>query len=143
MTKANSYKITRSYLMVFILIAVVGVLFTVFLESRIRSTATSRKNAWIGIETVEVTTPLVNQYDLTSSRGLLVTRVFMGSPAEVAGLHKGDVIRMWNGISTINQNQFHNLAKSVYVGQKIKLSIDRRGTPDMVYVKIGVRPGTY
>ncbi|MBF0252861.1 MAG: PDZ domain-containing protein [Candidatus Omnitrophica bacterium] len=143
MTKANSYKITKSYLMIYILIAVLGVLFTVFLESRIMSTAASRKDAWIGIETVEVNRALVKQYDMTSSRGLLVTRVFMGSPAEAGGLVKGDIIRMWNGISTINQNQFHNLAKSVYVGQKVQLSVDRNGKPDMVYVKIGIRPGTY
>ena len=48
--------------------------------------------AWLGIEAVDITKPMANQLDLSISGGVLVSRVIENSPADRAGLLRGDII---------------------------------------------------
>lgn len=47
---------------------------------------------WLGLVGVDVTPSIANYYKLSAMRGVLVIRVFRGSPAHEAGISEGDVL---------------------------------------------------
>jgi S1-C subfamily serine protease len=96
---------------------------------------------WLGVETLELTPATKRQFDIRSANGLLVARTFEGSPAGQAGIKDGDVIRLWNGVSVTGQDQFQHLIQTTELNKKVRVSIDRGGKTEMVYVKVGIRPG--
>ncbi len=101
------------------------------------------ENIWLGIEAMEITAALAKKYNIHSSRGLLVTRVFKGSTAEAAGIMSGDILRRWNGKSILNHKQFQRYIQKTHTNKKIKFSIDRNGAPLRISAKLGMRPGNF
>lgn len=98
-------------------------------------------NFWLGVETTELTPEIVSQYDLRSAHGVLVSRVFVDSPADRAGLKAGDVLRRWNGVSITTPEQLQTLLSKASANQEIRLAVVRQGTEFRVRVLLGVRPG--
>ena len=96
---------------------------------------------WLGVETIELTADVKKQFNLLVTSGILVSRVFMGSPAQVAGIKEGDVIQRWNGVSLTNQVQFQYLIQTALVDDWITFTVDRQGQHVLVYAKVGIRPG--
>jgi S1-C subfamily serine protease len=124
-------------------IAILAVAGTALLEWRKHWAIEGSRNVWLGVETVEVNRGIREQYRIESAHGLLVSRTFVGSPATVGGIKKGDVIRRWNGVSVTGQRQFQRLIDGAQVGQEVRFSIDRKGKPLLAHVQLGVRPGSF
>ena len=137
------YKIARENLIFFIILCIIGIFLTVFLGHKAHKDNVTGLKPWIGIESVELNTAIRNEYGIHSPNGLLISRVFMGSPAGIAGIDKGDIIRRWNGISIINLQQFKKLMQGAVVNESIKLTIDRQDKQLIIYVSLGRRPGTF
>lgn len=95
---------------------------------------------WLGIETIELTPDVKKQYDIQSTNGLLVSRTFVGSPAQIAGIKDGDVIRRWNGTSVISQEQLQYLIQTSKLGERITITVDRQGSPVLIYCQTALRP---
>ncbi len=125
---------------VLIFVAIVFVLLILFNkgESRIK---TVDPRLWLGVETIELTPAVKQQYDLLDSNGILVSRTFLGSPASIAGIKEGDVIQRWNGISILNQDQFQFLIQTADPGVPIVFTVDRQGQQARVSGRVGIRPG--
>ncbi|MBF0253593.1 MAG: PDZ domain-containing protein [Candidatus Omnitrophica bacterium] len=98
---------------------------------------------WVGVEAVELTPELQTRYDLKTQSGVLVSRVFWGSPAEIAGLKEGDVIRRLRGVSVTSLNQFGRLIKKMGVREEIRVEILQNGKLIQKSVTLGTRPGAY
>jgi len=125
-----------------IAIAVMAVLVAVFIdEINIPFIKTSDPRLWMGVETVELTAAIKKQYDIRSTNGILVSRVFVGSPAQISGIKDGDVIRRWGGISVTSQEQFQGLIQTSDSGARVKITVDRNGAPVLVFCRVGRRPG--
>jgi serine protease Do len=60
-------------------------------------------------------------------RGVVVTQVLEGTPAEKAGLKLGDVIVEYNGHSVESWEQFRGLIQDSTAGKPVKLLISRNG----------------
>ena len=58
------------------------------------------KNPWLGIVGLTLTREIAHYYGFPVDRGVLVTRVAEGSPAESAGLAEGDIILEISGAET-------------------------------------------
>ena len=140
----SSYNTTKNYFFLFIIIVFISITVKVFIDiEKNRLNAANGYSLWLGIETMELTPSIISQYNIHSDSGLLVTRTFIGSPAEVAGIQQGDILRRWNGISITSQNQLQKLISKASAKSRIKLSIDRNGKPILSYVVLGIRPGKF
>ncbi len=121
------------------LAAVIGFEVLLLLSDVRESQAAS--NLWLGVETVELTPAVASQYDLGSGYGLLVSRVFVDSPAYQADVKTGDVLTHWNGISVITPEQLQTLLSKARADKQVKLTVIRQGAELPLRVMLGPRPG--
>lgn len=92
----------------------------------------------IGIGIQDITPDLRRAFELKNGqRGVLVTEVAEGSPAEKAGLNAGDVILEVNGQTTTSTAQLRSQIGIKAVGERIKLKVLRDGKTRQLKVKIG------
>jgi serine protease Do len=64
---------------------------------------------------------------LAAVRGVKIDSVFLGSPAEKAGIRRGDVIVKFNGDEVDNSDQFSVLVSTVKTGNTVPVRVLRDG----------------
>ncbi|MBF0521986.1 MAG: PDZ domain-containing protein [Candidatus Omnitrophica bacterium] len=129
----------NAVLFMILLTAITVIVLFIKLPTMLLKPADSR--LWLGMETVELTTDIKKQFDIQSSNGLLVSRVFVGSPAQASKIHEGDVIRRWNGTSVTSPEQLERLIQTSNTNERVKITIDRQGESVIIYTTVGTRPG--
>jgi serine protease Do len=95
---------------------------------------------WLGVSIQEVTPELSGQFGLKSPKGALVTEVLGNSPAEKAGMKRGDVILAINGQEIENLARLRILVAATQVGTKVKVEVMRDGKERNLNVFIGELP---
>lgn len=106
------------------------------------------KRGGIGIAAVgEVTQEIAREHRLPAIEGAVINTVISGSPADKAGLKKGDVVTVANGRSVRTGYDLRNVQGLTPIGQALDLSIIRHGQPRNVRITIetparaqGLRP---
>ena len=91
--------------------------------------------AWLGIWLQELTPKLREALGASLSSGVLISTVYEGTPAAAAGVRRGDVLVEVDGTEIRARRDFYEIARSITVGQNVKLAIDRSGT--RVVVEVG------
>src|SRR5262249_41842952 len=86
----------------------------------------SAKRAWLGVTTQELSDDLRDALDIKND-GVLVNRVVAGSPAERAGLRKGDVIISFKDRSVDSPSALADAVQTAGVGATANLRVVRRG----------------
>lgn len=81
--------------------------------------------AWFGAEVGPIDTIMAEQFGLNNSNGVIVNQVFTGSPAERAGIKRGDVILKINGRKTANIGKFRKLTSLLNSGDMMNLTLNR------------------
>jgi S1-C subfamily serine protease len=81
----------------------------------------------IGVHTGRVGDSLAAQTGANPDRSTLITRVFSGRPAQVAGLEKYDVVVAINGQDSASPRQFRNAILDTPPGENITFTVIRRG----------------
>jgi len=95
----------------------------------------------LGVETRDLTAALAQQFKLGSNaRGALVTRVYRGSPAELAGIKPGDLVSSANGQRIDSAQGLHNLEGLLPVGQPVRLGLSREGQVRTVSATLKAQP---
>ena len=72
------------------------------------------------------------------SRGVTVESVKPGAPAALGGLEKGDLITAVNG-KQLTLAQFDDLLREASPGQKLQLTVDRRGQSQQLTITLGAK----
>jgi S1-C subfamily serine protease len=98
------------------------------------------QHAYLGIEPQQVTPPAAQQLGLQVDHGVLVIRVFPGSPAAKAGLKPGDVIVKVDGHDVQIIEDLYSALRSHKPGDQMQLTIDRKGTETPLTVTLADRP---
>jgi len=80
---------------------------------------------WLGISIQEITPQLAKEFRLPEPKGALVTDVLPNTPAERAGIKRGDVILEVNGRPIEHTGQLRNLVAGLPIGEKVKIKIFR------------------
>jgi serine protease Do len=90
--------------------------------------------AYMGITPQEITSDMMETFNLKEVAGVLVTKVEKDSPAEKAGIDKGDVIVEFNNEKVPNVSKFRIAVATAKIGVDIpvKLKRDNREVTKMV-----------
>ncbi|MEM7065791.1 MAG: HhoA/HhoB/HtrA family serine endopeptidase [Cyanobacteria bacterium P01_B01_bin.77] len=72
---------------------------------------------------------------IKADSGVMVIRVMESTPAEVAGIQRGDVIRKVNGIEVATATDVQAQVEGSNIGQALKVEIDRKGDIKTLEIK--------
>jgi len=96
--------------------------------------------AYMGIMLQDLTPAMAKAFGTSDTHGALVGDVTTGSPAERAGLQKGDIIREVDGKPVDTGNQLRNRISSQAPGSTVSLKVDRNGAVRTFTVKLDEYP---
>ncbi|MDA8434009.1 MAG: DegQ family serine endoprotease [Nitrospiraceae bacterium] len=80
---------------------------------------------WLGVTIQELTPELSQKFGLGNGKGALVGDVAKGSPAEKAGIRRGDIILEYNGKQVSDVGNLRNMVAQSRVGSEAKVTILR------------------
>ncbi|PLX81504.1 MAG: serine protease [Desulfuromonas sp.] len=95
----------------------------------------------LGVYIQDVTRELAESFDIDEGRGILISQVIEGSPAEKAGLQRGDVILEIDGEPAGKVSEFRNRISLTRPETDIRLTILREKKKRSIAVTIGKLDG--
>ncbi|MEA3369581.1 MAG: DegQ family serine endoprotease [Candidatus Ratteibacteria bacterium] len=95
---------------------------------------------WLGVIIQSITPDLKESFGLETEEGALVSDVLKDSPAEKAGIKRGDVIVTFGGQKVEDVRELQRTAAKAKVNEIIRLEIIRNKKPLSLEVKIGEMP---
>jgi Do/DeqQ family serine protease len=95
---------------------------------------------WLGVSIQELSQDLAQQFDAPDTQGALVGDVFSTSPAGLAGLQRGDIIRKYNEIQVKNPTHLRSLVADTAPNTSVPLAVLRNSKEVSLSVSIGEMP---
>ena len=95
---------------------------------------------WLGVNIQDVSPDLAKALGLKRTDGALVAGVLAGTPAEKAGLQRGDLIVQVDDYKVDNTTQLRNHIAGLAPGTKVTVTVVRAGEETRIQVLIGERP---
>jgi serine protease Do len=92
---------------------------------------------WLGVMIQEVTPELAKSFGLKENKGALVAQVEPGSPAEKAGIEKGDIILQFDGKPLSESKDLPRLVAETPTGKTVSLKLWREGKTVDLSLKVG------
>ncbi len=96
--------------------------------------------AWVGVWYLNVTEDIAERLDLPDTKGIIISDVIQGSPAQEAGLRAMDVVRRIEDVDIHSTEDFANAIVESSPGDEVLLSIIRGGEPMFITVTLGNMP---
>lgn len=97
---------------------------------------------WLGISVQEITPDIAQAMKLGNVKGVLISQVFEGDPADKAGIKAGDIVTSINGREIASVHDLMMRVAALPVGKKVKVKLLRDGKSYEVDVVVGRRPDT-
>jgi serine protease Do len=94
---------------------------------------------WLGVYIQDVTPGLMEAMDLKSLKGVLINDVIDDSPADDAGLERGDVVIEFNQEKIVDADQFVKLVRKIKPDDLVNIVVIREGVKKTIEAKIGKR----
>jgi Do/DeqQ family serine protease len=98
------------------------------------------KQAWVGLVVQDIDERLAQYLKYTGAKGVMVTSVEEGSPADQAGFMKGDVISAVDTRKIKSRDDYLAATKSLAADRKVAFEIWREGKNRRIAVKTRVFP---
>lgn len=95
---------------------------------------------YLGVRVEDIDEARAKEKKLKEVRGVEVTSVEPESPAEQAGLKKGDVILEFNGYRVDSVAQFTRLVRETPPGRSVEIVVSREGKTEKLTARLGKRP---
>ncbi|PLX95549.1 MAG: peptidase [Desulfuromonas sp.] len=92
---------------------------------------------WLGVTIQHVSEELADSFGLESAEGALVSSVAAGSPADQAGLKRGDIILSLNDQHIASMTDLPRLVAEIPVGETAKVTVFRDGKERDFNVQVG------
>ncbi len=92
---------------------------------------------WLGVTIQPLTQELADSFGLKNTHGTLVTDIVKGSPADKAGLQRGDVLLSYDGEQIEELNDLPRLVAATPVDKIVNVKIFRDGKERTVKVTVG------
>ncbi len=97
---------------------------------------------WLGVGIQDISEEVAEYYGIKEKKGVLVTEVFPGDPADLAGIKPKDIIISVNGKTVDSARQLTGMIADTHVGDTIQIKINRNGKTRTIDVKIAKREET-
>jgi serine protease Do len=95
------------------------------------------ERGWLGVTIQAVTEDLKEKFDLKDGNGALVNDVIEDSPAEKAGIIRGDVIISFDNKEVNKMDDLSFIIASIPVGKTVTVGLIRKGEKKSFKVKVG------
>jgi len=92
---------------------------------------------WLGVLIQMVTPEIKEKFGLKKEQGALIAEVTKGSPAERAGLERGDVIVSFDGKKVKDMSTLPPMVATIPVGIEVEVTVIRKGQEKRLTVKVG------
>jgi predicted metalloprotease with PDZ domain len=89
--------------------------------------AGDKDRGWLGVGIEEVTRKLVRREELKVNEGVYITSVHDDSPADKAGIKRGDVIVEYDGRKVYDEDDLLDDVRRTKPGTEVVIVIDRKG----------------
>jgi S1-C subfamily serine protease len=100
-------------------------------------------HAYVGVSTRTVDEALRQQFSLSRSSGILVADLATDGPAAKAGVQQGDIIVKVGSEEMIQSNDLLAAIRDKKPGDKVEVTIDRKGETKVITVTLEERPTNY
>ena len=91
----------------------------------------------IGVQIQDLVPDLAEALGTTHQKGAVVAQVIPGTPAEAAGIQRGDVIVEMNGEPVTGSSDLRNKVGLLRVGDAVRLTVIRDGEPLTIDLAVG------
>jgi len=98
------------------------------------------RRSWLGVYIQEVTPEIAEQFKLTEEKGVLIGQVVEDSPAEKAGILRGDVVVEVNDEEVNTPDELQEKIRNIEIGQEAVIKVIRDGETILLNVKIDEMP---
>ncbi len=95
---------------------------------------------WLGVSIQPITAELAKQFGLKEEKGVLIGDVTEESPADKAGIKRGDVIIEYNGTPISEPALLRNLVAGTAPGAEVSLKLLHEGKSHSIKVTVGELP---
>jgi serine protease Do len=95
--------------------------------------------SFLGVGVKEIDAERAKALKLREEFGVEITHIDDGSPAEKAGLEKGDVVQQYQGQRVEGAEQFVRFVRETPVGRTVQMEVIRNGVPVRLSATIGKR----
>jgi serine protease DegQ len=95
---------------------------------------------WIGVAVQDMTSELAESFKLKDTRGVLISEVVRGSPADRAGIKPGDILVSIADSALPDSTVMLETISALVPGNTVSLKLLRNQTDIVVQVKVGKRP---
>lgn len=95
---------------------------------------------WLGVSIQDLTPDLKDQFNTPDTQGALVSEVIEESPAEKAGIQRGDIIRHYESETVTDTRHLRSLVAESLPKAHIKLQVLRDGKEKILKVTIAEMP---
>ncbi len=97
---------------------------------------------WLGVKGQAVTQELARSMGLGAPKGVLISSLYEGGPADRAGLKTGDIVLNVNGVEVFDEASLRYQAATQRPGSSIKLDISRNGERRTLTARADAPPRT-
>jgi serine protease Do len=101
------------------------------------------KRAYLGAAIQPLTPELAKEFQVETNRGALVSKVMPESPAEKAGIKRGDVVVRFGEEEIVSPSQLVSEVEQTPTGQKRTVEVIRDGKPQRIDVTLREQPRNY
>jgi len=95
---------------------------------------------WIGAGVQELTPELAESFKLGDTKGVLITDIVRGSPAEQSGIKTGDILLTIDNHVISDWSSMLETVANIAPGKVVPIQLMRDGAQKLLQVKIGRRP---
>jgi serine protease Do len=100
------------------------------------------ERAYLGVATTQVTPAIARNFNLPVDRGIAVTGVGQGTPADDAGIRVGDVIVAIDGQDVANSGDFLAILAKHRAGDRVRVDLYRGSQRRSLDVTLQARPSS-
>ncbi|HET9328807.1 MAG TPA: Do family serine endopeptidase [Candidatus Eisenbacteria bacterium] len=97
------------------------------------------QRAWLGVNLAELTPEIAEGFGIKEDRGVVISNVISGQPADKAGLRRNDVIVEYDGQPVADLQKFRLKVADTPVGRRVPVTVLRDGKRVNVAVTLGLR----